>query len=333
MTDPTIPNQDPTDESGLAARRWWIAGGALVAAALVIILVIVLVSDDGGDDSSVVVDPSSTTSTSTTQPPTTTTTAPPAGAPSVAAFTANPSPVSCPGNATEPVTLAWQTREAVSASVEVDGVPQTTPPYPPEGSIQAPFNCAAPQHNYTLVVNGINGTQVRQQLTVQRSVPPTQPPTTQPPTTQPPTTQPPPSTTTTTNEGPTTTTTIPAVANVDITFDDEDDPDQPMTLTAVPAVVGDDGKVIFQLENNGQLQHTFTILQTDTPYDQLPVDPDTNQVSTDDQVGQTITIKPGKTKTYKINLKIGSFVLLDNQPGFYAQGARAAFTVVNSPED
>jgi uncharacterized cupredoxin-like copper-binding protein len=317
MADPTQPDADPHTDSADMARRWWIAAGAIAAAALIAVLVIVLMSGD--DDDSVVVD-GSTTSSSTTLPPTSTSATSPVAAPSVAAFNAAPSPVACSGSS-ENVSITWSTRDATGVMIEVDGATQTDS-LPPNGTRPLPFSCSTGQHTYTLVVTGTAGQQVRQDIVVQGVEAPTSPPT-QPTTTQPPVT-------TTTGEGPTTTTTAPVIDKVDVEVSDDGTPDGPMTLTVDPAS-SDGGKITFIVENTGTQNHSFLVLETDTPFDELPVDPDTDKVSEDDKVGEINKIKPGKTKKLKLDLEPGNYVVLDNLPGHYAQGARAAFVVSLGP--
>lgn len=323
MADPTLPGGGTDPESPDAARKWWIAAGAIAAVALVAVLVIVLTSGD--DDESVVIDGSTTSSSSsTTFPSTSTSVTSPVVAPSVAAFNASPSPVTCSGSS-ETVSLTWETRDAVNVVIEIDGASQTDV-LPPNGTRPLPFTCNTGQHTYTLVVNGNAGQQVRQSVVVQGVAAPTSPPT-QPPT-LPPTTEPP--VTTTTGEEPTTTTTKPAIDKVTVQVSDDGTPDGPMTLTVDPAS-SDGGKVTFTVANTGTENHSFLVLATDTPFDQLPVDPDTNQVNEDDKVGEIAKIKPGKTKKLKLDLDPGNYVLLDNLPGHYARGARAAFVVAVGP--
>jgi uncharacterized cupredoxin-like copper-binding protein len=320
MADPTQPGADPHTDSADVARRWWIAAGAIAAAALVAVLVIVLASG-GGDDDSVVVDGSTTSSSSTTLPPTSTSATPPVAPPSVAAFNAAPSPVTCSGSS-ENVSITWQTRDATGVVIEVDGAAQTDA-LPPNGTRPLPFSCNVGQHTYTLVVNGNAGQQVRQDIVVQGVEAPTTTPT-QPPTTQPPLT------TTTGEEPPTTTTTKPAVDKVAVDVTDDGTVGGEMTMTVVPPS-SDGGKVTFTVENTGTQNHSFLVLKTDTPFDDLAVDPDTNTVSEDDKVGEINKIKPGKTKKLKLDLEPGHYVVLDNLPGHYVQGARAAFVVALGP--
>ena len=316
MADPTQPGADSSD----VARRWWIAAGALGAAALVAVLVIVLASG-GDDDGSVVIDGSTTSSSSTTLPPTSTSATSPVGAPSVAAFNAAPSPVACSGSS-ENVSITWQTRDATGVVIEVDGAAQTDS-LPPNGTRPLPFSCNVGQHTYTLVVNGSNGQQVRQDIVVQGVEAPTTAPT-QPPTTQPPVT------TTTGEEPPTTTTTKPTVDKVVVDVTGDGMVGGEMTMTVDPPS-SDGGKVTFTVENTGTQNHSFLVLETDTPFDDLPVDPETNTVSEDDKVGEINKIKPGKTKKLKLDLEPGNYVVLDNLPGHYVQGARAAFVVALGP--
>jgi uncharacterized cupredoxin-like copper-binding protein len=327
---PTVPT--PPEGGGTDTTRWWWIIGGIFAGALVIGGLIVLLTSGNGDDSVTVPTnpPTSSTSTSTTGP-TTTTTAPVApGQPTIGQFTAAPSPVTCSG-ANVSFTLAWSTEHTTGVTVETDGVPQTTPPYPPTGSTALVFNCATTQHNYTLVATAADGQQARQQLTVQAVVPPTAPPTL-PPTVPP--TKPP--ATSTTEPPDTTTTTNPVETPVAVTLDDQGNQTDPMTLVATPETA-EVGGIEFTVTNAGQEPHNFTVVQTDLPFDQLPVDPATQKVIFDDQVVKVAKIRKilkGTTKQLTVSLEPGNYVLIDNLPGNYELGARAAFVVtVAAPEE
>lgn len=318
---PTVPTPPPGDGTDMK-KWWWIIGGVFAAALLIGGLVVLLTRDEGDNSVTTPTNPPSTsTSTSTSEPSTTTTAPPPPGAPTITAFTAAPSPVTCSGP-TAAFTLAWTTQEATGVTIETDGVPQTTPPFPATGSTPVTFNCSNPQHNYTLVATSPGGQQTRQQLTVQSVVPPTTPPTKPP--------------VTTTTEAPTTTTTTnPVETPAVVTIDDQGNETDPMTLVVAPTSV-DAGPVEFTVKNAGQQPHAFVVVQTDLPYDQLPVDPDTNKVIYSAQVVKVAKIPkfgPGKTKQLTVTLPAGNYVLIDNLPGNYALGARAPFVVTAAPPD
>jgi uncharacterized cupredoxin-like copper-binding protein len=322
--EPTPPQGGGTDTT----KWWWIIGGVFVGALLIGGLIVLLTSGSGDDSVTTPTNPPTSSTTSTSTPSTTTTTAPVApGQPTIGQFTAAPSPVTCSGG-NPSLSLQWSTQHANNVTIETDGVPQPNT-YPPTGSTTLLFNCANPQHNYTLVANGSDNLTARQQLTVQGVTAPTAPPT-QPPTT---TTTKPPATTTTSEPPDTTTTTNPVEIPVAVTIDDQGNEQDPMTLVADPTQTTA-GSIEFTVKNAGQQNHSFVVVQTDLPFDQLPVDPDTNKVDFNDQVvkvGKIAKFGPGNTKQLTLTLEPGTYVLIDNLPGNYALGARAAFTVVLGP--
>jgi hypothetical protein len=337
-TEPTPLEPTPPDGGGTDTTKWWwIIGGVFAGALLIGGLTVLLTSGGGSDSVTVPTNPPTSSSTSTSSPTTTTTAPITPGQPTIGQFTAAPSPVTCTGGSAS-LSLQWSTQHATNVTIETDGVAQTAPPYPPTGSTTVPFACAATQHTYELVATGTDNQQARQTLTVQAVVPPTSAPTSPPttPTTKPPptTTKPPPTTTT----GPpttTTTTTNPVQTPVAVTIDDQGNESDPMTLVVAPTST-DAGTIEFTVTNSGGQPHSFSILQTDLPYDQLPVDPDTNKVIIDDEVVRVARIPkfaPGKAKQITVNLAAGSYVLVDNLPGNYALGARAPFVVTVAPPD
>ena len=100
------------------------------------------------------------------------------------------------------------------------------------------------------------------------------------------------------------------------------------------------GTVTFVVKNSGTIDHELIVLQTDVPFDQLPVvdggDPPApvsagaDKVSEDTNVGETgdPNLKPGDTRTFTIkNMKPGHYVLVCNLAKHYGMGMRAAFTV------
>ena len=327
--EPTPPAGGGTDTT----KWWWIIGGIFAAALLIGGAIVLLTSGSSDDSVTVPTNPPPSSTTSTNSPVTTTTTVTP-GQPSIGKYTAAPTPVTCAGGSVS-LNLRWSTQNASTVTIETDGAPQTTPPYPPTGNITVPFSCAASQHNYQLVATGADNQQARQTLTVQAVVAPTNPPTlppTLPPTT--PTTKPP-ATTTTGPPDTTTTTTSPVQIPVAVTIDDQGNESDPMTLVVTPTAT-DAGTIEFTVTNSGGQPHSFLVLQTALAYDELPIDPDTNKVIIDDQVVKVAKIPKfakGKTKQITVNLAAGNYVLIDNLPGNYALGARAAFLVTVAPTE
>jgi len=111
-----------------------------------------------------------------------------------------------------------------------------------------------------------------------------------------------------------------------------------MTLAVAPATVAA-GDVTFVVKNAGTIDHEMIVLQTSTAFDKLPIsdagDPPApvtsgaNKVSETNNLGETgdPNLKPGDTRTFKINLAAGSYVLVCNIAQHYGKGMRGAFTV------
>jgi uncharacterized cupredoxin-like copper-binding protein len=113
-----------------------------------------------------------------------------------------------------------------------------------------------------------------------------------------------------------------------------------MTLTASPSIVPS-GDVAFVVKNTGTIEHEAVVLQTNVPYDKLPVtyggDPPSrvktgaNKVSEAANIGETgdPNLKPGDTRVFTIrSMKAGNYVVVCNLAGHYARGMRAPLTVV-----
>ena len=93
--------------------------------------------------------------------------------------------------------------------------------------------------------------------------------------------------------------------------------------SSVPA-----GKVTFDVANKGTVTHELVVIKTDTAYDQLPPDPDeAGKVSEEGSRGESGDLEAGHSATFTLDLAPGNYVLICNEPGHYAAGMRAAFTV------
>jgi uncharacterized cupredoxin-like copper-binding protein len=112
-----------------------------------------------------------------------------------------------------------------------------------------------------------------------------------------------------------------------------------MTLTVAPASAPA-GDVTFVVKNAGSMVHEAVVLQTDVPFDKLPVtdagDPPVpvasggNKVSEDHNVGETgdPDLEPGGTRTFTIkHMVAGKYVIVCNLAGHYTAGMRAALTI------
>ena len=90
------------------------------------------------------------------------------------------------------------------------------------------------------------------------------------------------------------------------------------------------GDITFDISNDAEQTHEFVVFKTDLAEDQLPTDEDGNV----DEAGEGVEhidevedIEGGSTQSLAVNLDAGSYVLICNLPGHYAQGMHAGFTV------
>lgn len=86
------------------------------------------------------------------------------------------------------------------------------------------------------------------------------------------------------------------------------------------------GKVTFDVDNTGTIEHEMVVLKTNEPFDALKVDAD-GRVSEDGSIGEVAEFKPATTDSVTLDMSAGSYVLVCNIAGHYAKGMRAAFTV------
>ena len=80
------------------------------------------------------------------------------------------------------------------------------------------------------------------------------------------------------------------------------------------------GDVTFDITNDAGQTHEFVVFKTDLAPDQLPTDENGD-------VDEVEDIEGGSTKSLTVNLDAGSYVLICNLPGHYAQGMHAGFSV------
>ena len=90
------------------------------------------------------------------------------------------------------------------------------------------------------------------------------------------------------------------------------------------------GEVTFDVTNDAEQTHEFVVFQTDLAPDQLPTD----EGGDVDEAGEGVElvdeiedIEGGSTQSLTVNLDTGSYVLICNLPGHYAQGMHTGFTV------
>ena len=104
--------------------------------------------------------------------------------------------------------------------------------------------------------------------------------------------------------------------------------DYSITLDQDSAPAGD---VTFEVANEAEQIHEFVVLQTDLAADALPTD-DAGDVNEAGDPGIVLVdeiedIEGGATPTLPVTLDAGSYVLICNLPGHYAEGMHTGFTV------
>ena len=101
------------------------------------------------------------------------------------------------------------------------------------------------------------------------------------------------------------------------------------TITADPDSASA-GEVTFDVTNDAEQTHEFVVFQTDLAPDQLPTDEggDVDETGAGvELVDEIEDIEGGSTQSLTVNLDAGSYVLICNLPGHYAQGMHTGFSV------
>jgi uncharacterized cupredoxin-like copper-binding protein len=127
---------------------------------------------------------------------------------------------------------------------------------------------------------------------------------------------------------------------VHVSITDHTAVNEPMTFV-VDKSTAPAGDVTFVLKNDGNIDHELVVLQTDAPYDKIPVDAagdppamvkaDANKILEDGDVGETGApdVKKGQTRTFTVSdMKPGHYVLVCNIAMHYQMGLTAPFTVL-----
>jgi len=119
-----------------------------------------------------------------------------------------------------------------------------------------------------------------------------------------------------------------AVTTVTVSVGDTAGVDGPMTMDVSPETVPA-GKVKFVVTNDGTILHEFVVLKLkgSTKFDELAVNPKTDEVSESSTVGEVGHVAKGKTKSKTLKLKAGNYALVCNIAKHYGLGMRSAFTV------
>ena len=86
------------------------------------------------------------------------------------------------------------------------------------------------------------------------------------------------------------------------------------------------GTVRFGIKNEGSMEHSFELIRTDLPFDQLPTTGD-SKAKEDGLIKQVKSIAVGKVSVVTADLAAGKYVVICNVAGHYQLGMRAALTV------
>jgi uncharacterized cupredoxin-like copper-binding protein len=95
------------------------------------------------------------------------------------------------------------------------------------------------------------------------------------------------------------------------------------TVAPAPAT-GKAGTVTFRVHNAGAVRHEFVVLRTNRSAADLLKGSEASEAG---NVGEIGDLKPGATKTLRLDLKAGHYALICNLPGHYAAGQRADLVV------
>jgi uncharacterized cupredoxin-like copper-binding protein len=85
------------------------------------------------------------------------------------------------------------------------------------------------------------------------------------------------------------------------------------------------GTVRFGVRNEGGMEHSFELIKSDLPFDQLPTAD--AKVKEDGLVKQVRSLGVGKVSVVSADLAAGKYVIICNVAGHYQLGMRAALTV------
>jgi uncharacterized cupredoxin-like copper-binding protein len=90
----------------------------------------------------------------------------------------------------------------------------------------------------------------------------------------------------------------------------------------------DAGNIEFKATDEGQLEHEFVVIKTDTPADKLPLaDGDVDEEAAGEVPGEIPGIQPGATEEVTLTLDPGKYVIICNLPGHYKAGQYTTLTV------
>jgi uncharacterized cupredoxin-like copper-binding protein len=85
------------------------------------------------------------------------------------------------------------------------------------------------------------------------------------------------------------------------------------------------GPVRLGIKNEGGMEHSFELIKTDLPFDQLPTAD--AKAKEDGLIKQVKSLGVGKVSVVTADLAAGKYVIICNIAGHYQLGMRAALTV------
>jgi len=85
------------------------------------------------------------------------------------------------------------------------------------------------------------------------------------------------------------------------------------------------GTVRFGIKNEGGMEHSFELIKSDLPFDQLPTAD--AKAKEDGLIKQVKSLPVGKVSVVSADLAAGKYVVICNIAGHYQLGMRAALTV------
>jgi len=85
------------------------------------------------------------------------------------------------------------------------------------------------------------------------------------------------------------------------------------------------GTVRFGVKNEGGMEHSFELIKTDVPFDQLPTAD--AKAKEDGLIKQVKSLPVGNVSVVSADLVAGKYVIICNVAGHYQLGMRAALTV------
>jgi len=88
-----------------------------------------------------------------------------------------------------------------------------------------------------------------------------------------------------------------------------------------------EGKVTFEVRNDGTMSHQLFVIKNDLPPEQLPVANGSIVLSQVNVVRSVQAVAAGSTAELSFDATPGKYVLVCNVPGHYQQGMASAFLV------